>query len=64
VLTDLGAVWAWGTYRDASGVMGFSKHTRIQVRALFCKWDMQFSATLELSAAAWRLFQAGGSGAW
>lgn len=24
-------MWAWGTYRDASGVMGFSKHTRIQV---------------------------------
>lgn len=30
-LSELGAVWAWGTYRDASGVMGFSKHTRIQV---------------------------------
>jgi alpha-tubulin suppressor-like RCC1 family protein len=30
-LTELGAVWAWGTYRDASGVMGFAKHTRIQV---------------------------------
>ena len=32
VLTELGAVWAWGTYRDASGVMGFDPHTRIQVR--------------------------------
>ena len=31
MLTELGAVWAWGTYRDASGVMGFGKHTRIQV---------------------------------
>jgi hypothetical protein len=30
-LTELGAVWAWGTYRDGSGVMGFAKHTRIQV---------------------------------
>lgn len=35
VLTELGAVWAWGTYRDASGVMGFSKHTRIQVGLRF-----------------------------
>ena len=34
VLTALGAVWAWGTYRDASGVMGFGPHTRIQVRPL------------------------------
>ncbi|PSC70525.1 fructose bisphosphate aldolase [Micractinium conductrix] len=31
MLTELGAVWAWGTYRDASGVMGFGKHTRIQL---------------------------------
>jgi regulator of chromosome condensation len=30
-LTELGAVWAWGTYRDGSGVMGFSAHTWIQL---------------------------------
>lgn len=32
-LTETGAVWAWGTYRDASGVMGFGPHTRIQAGA-------------------------------
>ncbi len=31
-------MWAWGTYRDASGVMGFSKHTRIQVRSGVYIW--------------------------
>ena len=35
-LTELGAVWAWGTYRDGSGVMGFSSHTRIQVCLCVC----------------------------
>lgn len=30
-LTDYGKVWAWGTYRDSSGVMGFSLQTRIQL---------------------------------
>jgi regulator of chromosome condensation len=30
-LTEDGAVWAWGTFRDASGVMGFSASTRIQL---------------------------------
>ena len=30
-LTELGAVWAWGTYRDASGVMGFAPGTRVQL---------------------------------
>ncbi|KAI3438963.1 hypothetical protein D9Q98_001377 [Chlorella vulgaris] len=30
-LTAMGAVWAWGTYRDSSGVMGFGTHTRIQL---------------------------------
>lgn len=26
-----GSVWAWGTFRDASGVFGFSPSTRIQL---------------------------------
>ena len=30
VLTELGAVWGWGTYRDGGGVMGFSPDVRIQ----------------------------------
>ncbi len=30
-LTERGAVWAWGTFRDASGVMGFAPHSRIQL---------------------------------
>lgn len=30
-LTESGAVWAWGTYRDGSGVMGFGATTRIQL---------------------------------
>ena len=30
-LTRDGAVWSWGTYRDGSGVMGFSPSTRIQL---------------------------------
>ncbi|GAB4814630.1 hypothetical protein N2152v2_001676 [Parachlorella kessleri] len=30
-LTELGAVWGWGTYRDSSGVMGFGPHTRMQL---------------------------------
>lgn len=30
-LTELGSVWAWGTFRDASGVFGFSACTRIQL---------------------------------
>lgn len=29
VLTEHGAVFAWGTYRDATGVYGFSPSTRI-----------------------------------
>lgn len=31
VLTERGAVYAWGTFRDSSGVMGFGPHTRIQL---------------------------------
>lgn len=31
MLTELGAVWGWGTYRDSSGVMGFGTHTRMQL---------------------------------
>lgn len=30
-LTETGAVWAWGTYRDGSGVMGFAPGARIQL---------------------------------
>lgn len=30
-LSDKGSVWGWGTYRDGSGVMGFSPSTRIQL---------------------------------
>ena len=30
-LPPAGAVYAWGTYRDSSGVMGFGPHTRIQL---------------------------------
>ena len=30
-LTERGAVYAWGTFRDSSGVMGFSAGQRIQV---------------------------------
>ena len=30
-LAEDGSVWVWGTYRDSSGVMGFSPTTRIQV---------------------------------
>lgn len=30
-LTELGAVYGWGTYRDSSGVMGFGPHTRMQL---------------------------------
>jgi hypothetical protein len=30
-LTARGAVWGWGTYRDSSGVMGFSEAQRIQL---------------------------------
>lgn len=30
-LSEDGSVWAWGTYRDSSGVMGFSPTTRIQI---------------------------------
>ncbi|KAL4446354.1 hypothetical protein ABPG77_003161 [Micractinium sp. CCAP 211/92] len=37
-LTETGAVWAWGTYRDASGVMGFGPHTRIQLTPT-CVYD-------------------------
>lgn len=29
MLTEHGAVFAWGTYRDATGVYGFSPSTRI-----------------------------------
>jgi regulator of chromosome condensation len=29
-LEEDGTVWAWGTFRDGSGVMGFSPHIRIQ----------------------------------
>lgn len=28
-LTQLGAIWAWGTFRDGSGVFGFSPTERI-----------------------------------
>lgn len=28
-LTEAGAIWAWGTFRDASGVFGFSPSERI-----------------------------------
>ena len=28
-LTERGAIWAWGTFRDASGVFGFSPSQRI-----------------------------------
>ena len=28
-LTDLGFVWGWGTFRDSSGVLGFSPTQRI-----------------------------------
>jgi alpha-tubulin suppressor-like RCC1 family protein len=30
-LTEHGAIWAWGTFRDASGVFGFSPAQRIAV---------------------------------
>lgn len=30
-LMDDGSVWAWGTFRDASGVMGFSPSCRIRL---------------------------------
>lgn len=29
-LEEDGSMWAWGTFRDGSGVMGFGPHTRIQ----------------------------------
>lgn len=30
-LTEAGFIWAWGTFRDASGVFGFSPSERIAV---------------------------------
>ena len=30
-LTESGALYAWGTFRDGSGVMGFSPNTRVQL---------------------------------
>lgn len=30
-LTDHGAVYGWGTFRDSSGVYGFAPGTRIQL---------------------------------
>ncbi|KAL3156070.1 hypothetical protein ABBQ32_013058 [Trebouxia sp. C0010 RCD-2024] len=38
VVTEQGAVWAWGTYRDTTGVYGFSPHTRIALLPTLV-WD-------------------------
>lgn len=38
MLTEHGAVFAWGTYRDATGVYGFSSSTRIALLPTLV-WD-------------------------
>ena len=37
-VTEQGAVWAWGTYRDTTGVYGFSPNTRIALMPTLV-WD-------------------------
>lgn len=64
VLTALGAVWAWGTYRDASGVMGFGPHTRIQVRPLCARLPRPVLPHLALRLLAGSLRCWRGSRSW
>ncbi|KAF7684695.1 Regulator of chromosome condensation [Astathelohania contejeani] len=40
-LTREGKVWAWGSFRDASGVLGFTRHTRLQKRPVQLKIPKQ-----------------------
>ena len=58
-LTSLGAVYAWGTYRDATGVFGFAPGKRIGLLPTLV-WDPKKSADQAVKVAsggAWQTLQ-------
>lgn len=63
-LTELGAVWGWGTYRDSSGVMGFGPHTRIQLTPMLVyKPSRAEEQVVRIASGGWRR-QGGGWRGW
>jgi len=50
-LTEKGAVYAWGTYRDATGVFGFAPGVRVGLLAILV-WDPKKAAEQAVKVAS------------